>query len=96
MIDIPVYVKGLGPVVKAWQWWKNRDEEKRMLVVYDDLRRSTQRNAGNVLSPEIGSEDDHLCHKMVTKGLLEWTGMGYMLPGKMRGFGAPPSAMNGF
>jgi hypothetical protein len=56
-------------------------EEDDMRLIVDTLRQRSLRNAGNCLKPQIGSEEDRLCARMVAKGYLKsGPGGGYMLP----------------
>jgi len=84
-------VKIVGGILKFRQHSEEQKEDEKMLAIFDDLRRTTYSNAGNLLYAEIGSDLDRLYQKMVTKGYLVWDGLGYMLPGKSRGFGASSS-----
>ena len=80
MVEIPVVTKLVEGAFKLGQHFKDKKEEERMRTIADQLRRTTQANAGNCLKPKIGSDDDRLYSKMVTKGYLVRVPFGYMLP----------------
>ena len=80
----------LEPIVKTCQYFVGQHDEKMMQAVRADLRRSTVAHAGNFLRPEIGSKKDRLYQRMVNKGYLVRTPLGYVLPEfSPRGFERP-------
>ncbi len=75
MDPITMIEKAVGYADKAWNYRKNKAaqeqakrEDAEMLEEFDNLRRSTLANGGNLLVAEIGSPKDRLYSKMVEKG----------------------------
>lgn len=75
-----IATKILGEAFKLGKHVKDAKDEEQMQTIVDNLRRSSGRNGGNCLNPEIGSEADRLYSKMATKGYLVRMAHGYMLP----------------
>lgn len=89
MIDIPVVtkliegaVKIAGGVRKLRQHSEEQKEDEMMRTITDDMRR----RKADCIRPQIGSEQDRFCQKMVVKRYLKRSSIGYMLPEVYRGF----------
>ncbi|HEY4359373.1 MAG TPA: hypothetical protein VGN17_00290 [Bryobacteraceae bacterium] len=70
-------------IEEYFKYKKHHDEKKEeelMLSVADELRQRSQRNGGNLLKAEPGSEVDRFLGRMVAKGYLVRVQFGYMLP----------------
>ena len=80
MIDVPIITKIVEIGVKIWQRHGEKHEEETMRAVLDDLRRSSNAGTGNILRVQAGSQQDRLYQKMVARGYLVKTTLGYMLP----------------